>query len=445
MQAEDDPAAGRPAGSYWEETAPPLAAEVPVLSRSERCEVAVVGAGYTGLSTAMHLALGYGADVCLVDAAAPGWGASGRNGGWVCMGASRLSWGALIRRHGLEDARRYYAIQRDAIGVVRRLCTDLEIEAEQTGNGLITLAHRRRRAEALREEVGFMRENFGEKRIFFPREALRDRGWEGPEFHAALLEPHGFGLHPLRYLRGLAQAAAGAGVRLRSASPVVDWQRRDGSHVLVTPGGKIACRHVVFATNGYTPEALIAPLDGRLLPVVSTVLVTRVLTEDELAAQGWTSHVPSADSRTLLHYFRLLPEGRFLFGGRGTAKGTEKGEAEARSLLRADFERLFPAWKAVETTHTWQGNICTVATGTPFIGPLDREQTVWAALGYHGNGVAMGTWAGRALAGMISGDPVALALPAFLRRPPRRYPVPALRRLYLRAAYLVYGIGDRLL
>ncbi len=444
MRSDQDPAVAAPAPSYWRQTAPPLAAEPGRLEADSDCDVVVVGAGYTGVSTALHLARDYAARVCVLEAAEPGWGASGRNGGWACMGASRHSWQALIRRHGLAETRLFHTIQREAVALVRRLCGESGMDAEATADGLITLAHSRSQMAALGKEAAFMRENFGEDWMLLDTSDLATGGWAGPTFHGAALEPCGFGLHPLRYLRGLVAAATAAGVRVYGHSPVTRWQRSGDRHVLTTPAGSVTADHVVFATNGYTPEHTASPLAGRLLPVVSTILVTRPLSEAERAAQGWTRFTPAGDTRTLLHYFRLLPDGRFLFGGRGTAKGTARGEAQARSLLRSDFERMFPAWRAVATTHTWQGNICTTRSGTPSLGPLDAKQTVWTALGYHGNGVAMSTWSGRTLAGLISGDPAIGMLPGFLRRPPVRFPLPALRRRYLQAAYLVYGLRDRL-
>jgi len=217
-----------------------------------------------------------------------------------------------------------------------------------------------------------------------------------------------------------------------------------GGHRLRTPEGELVARAVVVATNGYTAEDLSPRLAGRLLPALSGILVTRPLSDAELAAQGWHARGLAFDSRRLLHYFRLLPGRRFLFGGRGGLRLGSGSEGGWQRRLRADFERMFPAWREVEDTHRWRGLVCLARAFVPFVGALEGERRVFAALAYHGSGVAMASWAGAALADLVAGvEGAEEALPAVVRGPLERFPLARLRRVALAAAYLGYRLRDR--
>jgi glycine/D-amino acid oxidase-like deaminating enzyme len=433
----------RPAASYWQDTAPPLTVAAPPLTTDTRCDVAVVGLGYTGLAAALALTAEHQLDVCAVDAAAPGWGASGRNGGFCSVGSHKLGYGAMIARYGLAATRQFYAHMCEAIEGVRDLCAAHDIAAQIHGQGEVVLAHRPQAVAALAAERDFMAATFGEQFECLSRDALCEAGMAGPHFHGGLASARGFGLHPLAYARGLATAAVRAGARLHADSAVTSWHEQGGEHELtLATGARLCARRLVIATNAYTPETVFTSHAGRLLPAPSNVLVTRPLTADELAAQGWRSARMAYDTRHLLHYFRLLPDGRFLFGGRGGSDGAAGSEHAARVALRADFEALFPAWRTVEASHFWRGMVCLARDRVPYLGPLDERASVWTALAYHGNGVAMASWCGRALAARIADRLAADALSPVLTRRLAPFPLPSLRGLALMAAYRWYGWRD---
>jgi glycine/D-amino acid oxidase-like deaminating enzyme len=179
------------------------------------------------------------------------------------------------------------------------------------------------------------------------------------------------------------------------------------------------------------------------MPALSSILVTRVLTQDELQSQGWTSPLMAYDSRKLLHYFRLLPNGRFLFGGRGGTDASDHGAKAYRPVLEGAFRDLFPAWRDAGITHYWRGFVCLAYDLVPYIGALDEARTVWTAIAYHGNGVAMGSWSGRAVARLLTGRAAPGELSPVLTRRLARFPLPAFRPLYLKGAYVWYGWQDR--
>ncbi len=431
----------RAVDSYWEASADPLGVETPPLTSEERCEVAVIGAGFTGLSAALELAE-QGVDVRVLEAGHVGWGASGRNGGFACIGSHKLAYGTMIRTYGLDATKGYYEAMRQSVALVRDNLDRFQIDAWASGEGEVTLAHLPSRVAELREDQDFLAKTFGEETEFLPKEALRERGLDGPGFHAGLRAPVGFGVHPLNYVRGLARAAVKAGAKLHARSPLIRWEETAESHRLYTPQGLLNARKVIVATNGYTPEDVSTRHAGRLMPALSSIIVTRVLTEEETRAQGWTSPLMAFDSRKLLHYFRLLPNGRFLFGGRGGTDASNQGGAAYRPVLTQAFNELFPAWAQVEITHYWRGFVCLAYDLVPYVGPLDERETVWTAIAYHGNGVAMGSWSGRAVARLLTKKMALEGLSPVLTRRLASFPLPAFRPLYLKGAYVWYGWQD---
>ncbi len=150
---------------------------------------------------------------------------------------------------------------------------------------------------------------------------------------------------------------------------------------------------MLVASNGYTDETLPAALGGRLLPALTRIIVTRPISDNELKAQGWTRTDPTYDTRNLLHYFRLLPDNRFMFGGRGGTDASPEGMKAIQLSLRANFEKFFPRLAHVETEYSWGGLVCLTSSRLPFAGPIDGMDNVFGAFGWHGNGVAMASYA----------------------------------------------------
>lgn len=427
----EPPAYGPQGACFWADTVDPDA--WPSLAADRDTDVAVIGGGFTGLNAALHLAQS-GARVTLLDAEHPGWGASGRNGGFCCMGGAKASDATLRRRYGLDGAREWAHTQIHAVDHVAGLIDRHGWDVARHSEGETQLAHTPRAAAAQVEEAAAMRTHLGLDASTLPADALRQAGLGGP-WHGALHVPVGFALNPRRYHAGLAAAARDAGAALFAHSAVTSIHRQRGRWRLDTPGGSVSADRVILATNGYTSEDLPPWIAGRTLPVQSHVIVTRPLTDAERAAQGWTSRQMAYDSRLLLHYFRLMPDNRFLFGMRGGLRATPRSAAALSRRIRADFARLFPAWRGVEITHEWSGLVCLMARLTPYTGPVPDHPGLFAALGYHGNGVAMGSYAGRLVADLALGRTPDGPYPAAMRDIPRRFPLGRYRRALLWPAY----------
>src|SRR5262245_49979092 len=224
----------RPVDSHWEATAPPLGRSLAPLRSAVTADAAIIGAGYTGLHAAYRLARAHGMQVVVLEAGSPGWGASGRNGGFCCLGSTKLSYAAMLRKHGHAATREFFDAQVDAVSFVEDFINAHAIDAERSGSGEFQLAHRAWAMDALRAEHDLLAAAFGFRTEVLTRHELAGRGVGGPEFHGGLWSPIGFGLHPLRYLRGLAGAALEAGAIVHPLSEVTSWRQGGGVHVLST-------------------------------------------------------------------------------------------------------------------------------------------------------------------------------------------------------------------
>lgn len=427
------------AGNFWRTTADP-ATGCDALQGEATCDVAIVGSGFTGLNAALTLAKA-GLSVVVLDAEVPGFGASGRNGGFCCLGGSKISAGKMRKRHGETATHAYAQAERHAIEHVSALLETHQIDADTHSDGETLVAHRPSEMAGLRDYAEEIHHFHGLDCHFTPAEAMAAEGMASPEFHGAITGPLGFALNPLKYHIGLLDAARAAGAVVHGLSPVTRITHDQGHHQLITPNGQVTAQKLIIATNGYSSDDIPPWMAGRYLPAQSNILVTRPLTADELSAQGWTTRQMCFDTRNLLHYFRLLPDNRMLFGMRGAVKTTGHALNYAAAITRRDFEATFPRWRKVETQHSWSGLVCLSRRLTPFVGPIDGLDNAFASFAYHGNGVSMGSYCGTLIAAQVLGN--VSKTPDILRTPPRRFELGRLRRWALPLAYAWYARKDR--
>ncbi|UWQ26818.1 FAD-binding oxidoreductase (plasmid) [Leisingera aquaemixtae] len=429
-------------GSYWDATLP-AAPAYPALDGDRRTGVAIIGAGYTGLSAALHLARDHGEAPLVIDAAQPGWGASGRNAGFCGFGGAKLGDSAIIGRFGEEDLRAFYSAQKEAIALVRDLTSTGGIAADVQEDGEYCLAHNARAARALPEMAAGLGRYAGVNCQVLSAEEMRQEGLHSGRFHGGFLLPLGFGLNPGKYAAGLARLAQQAGAVIHGHTPALSVQEQPGgTYIIETPSGRITADRLIIASNGYSSDNLPDWLRGRYLPVVSHIMVTRPLTEAEKQAQGWTTRRIAYDTRNLLHYFRLLPDNRVLFGMRGTSNITPGSTQRMQRQIRRNFETMFPALAHAETAHHWSGLVCLTRGLTPYAGQIGDWQRAWTGFGYHGGGVALATYSGRLLAGLATGRPCSSPMPQLMQDKPAAFPIPRLRRHCLPLAYTCYGVMD---
>ena len=432
------------APSYWNATAGPEPQGVQSIAGDRRAEVAVIGAGYTGLAAAYRLAGTHGLDTVVLEANRIGWGASGRNGGFALITLGKVGLEDRIKTWGLEAARRSITIGVEAVETVRELIAKEQIACDAQPDGSLLVAHRPDGVAELREKVRLYKDALRYPGVeFLGREQLAEQGYlKGPSAHAALRTANAFGLHPMKYVRGLALAAMRAGATLYDRSPVVQWRQEGAEHVLVTPTGAVRCRKVVMATNGYTPEGLHPFFRGRLLPAKSNIVVTRPLGEAEWREVGMLTTQVYSDTRKLVFYWRRLPDDRMLMGGRAGVLDTSAGLSARRRRLEAAIAEKWPILKGVESEYFWHGNVCLSYDLMPHVGTMDGDDSVAYAMAYLGSGVAMSTYSGGLAADLVVGKDVPRDTP-LTAAGLVRFPFPALRQAYLAGAYVAYGVKDR--
>lgn len=387
----------------------------PALRGSVTADVCVVGAGFTGLWTAVEvLEREPSARVVVVEQEFAGFGASGRNGGW-CSALFPVHTGDLIRRHGPDRARAMLVALRDTVDEVGAAAARLGIDCDfaREGTHLLVrspLAYRQADAE-LREaaELGV---------------AVPERRSD-PVLGDTLFEEACAGLHPAKLVRGLARAAEGRGATVFEGSRVTALE--PGS--VRTSDGTVTADRVVVATEAWGSS--LPAVGRRILPLYSLVIATEPLGEDVWARVGLSRGQTVSDFRHLLVYGQRTVDDRFVFGGRGARYhlGSAIRPAYDRSAgVHRHIERalaaLFPAMAGARITHRWGGPIGVPRDWHPFVSPVAGGRVVVAG-GYVGDGVAAANLAGRTAADLVTDRTTALtALPWVGRTPPRWEPEP---------------------
>ncbi|MFQ5985302.1 MAG: NAD(P)/FAD-dependent oxidoreductase [Alphaproteobacteria bacterium] len=405
------------------------AAARPALAGEVEAEVCVVGGGLAGLSTALGLAE-RGTSVALVEARRLAWGASGRNGGFVSAGFA-LNEEKLVARVGRKEARRLYALTREAVALVKRRIERYAIPCDPV-DGILAASWFDDR-KGIERDRDFMADTFAVDYELWPRERVRER-LKSRRYFDGLFNREGFHFHPLNYALGIAAAAESAGARMFEASPAVALDLERPTKTVSTPEGRVRAREVVVACGGY-----IGRLEPRLmratLPIATYVMATEPL--GERLATAVTLPYAIHDTRFVLDYYRPLNDTRLLWGGRVSARTAPP--ARLASFLLGDVLKVYPQLKGARVEAAWAGLMGYPVHRMPQIGRLSPG--LWYAMGFAGHGMGTTTMAGELLAAAIAdGDDRYRLFEPFGLVPFPRVLAPAAAQL----AYWAYGLRDSL-
>jgi gamma-glutamylputrescine oxidase len=421
--------------SWYSETALPQP-DHPPLAGDLRCDICVVGGGYTGLSTAIHLAeRGY--DVVLLEAERIGWGASGRNGGQIVT-AFNPSMGTMAGWVGQDDARLLWDLgeesKRILIDRVERHAIDCDLRW-----GYVMAALKNRQMTGLREMEAEWRDAHGyrDARLL---ERSEIRSMVACDRYVGGLFDGGSGqLHPLNYAIGLGRAVAEAGVRIFEGTRVerVDTGSNPAAHTTSRDGaGTVRAKHLVLAGNAYLGR-LVPEIAAKIMPVATYMIATEPLGAERAAALIPSGHA-IADVNFVLNYYRLSPDHRMLFGGGVSYSGLDRPDLQR--ILRRTMLRYFPRLADVRIDHCWGGHVAITLNRTPHFGRIGAS--TWFAHGYSGHGVALTGLAGKLIAEAISGTEERFDV--FARLPHQGFPGGIARKPLLVLAMAWFRLRDLL-
>lgn len=420
---------GQHAPSWYAATAVP-APEHPPLRGQVRADVAIIGAGYTGMSAALHLAQA-GLSVVVLEAHRIGWGASGRNGGQVGSG-QRRDQAYLTARLGRENARRLWDLAEDAKTLVHDLIQRHRMPGVDWRPGIVHAARHPAEVDAAHAEAATLARNCGYDRIE-PLDRAQITAILGTDAYAGGTLDHGAAhLHPLNFALGLARAAAAAGARIHELTEV-QAIRHGRPAALDCATGAVIADHVIVAANGYLGR-LLPEVAARVMPINNFIIATEPLG----ARAPMTRPVAAADSRFVVNYWRQTPDGRLLFGG-GESYGWRFPDI-ARTVRRA-MRPVYPDLADVRIDHAWGGTLAITVTRNPYFHRI--APNILTATGYSGHGVALATLAGQILAAAIASQTGQFDLLSCLPVP--RFPGGTLlRHPALALAMTWYSLRDRL-
>jgi glycine/D-amino acid oxidase-like deaminating enzyme len=385
---------------FWQDTVEMPAAAGPPLPDS--VDVAVIGAGFTGLSAARTLAA-KGARVAVLEAETIGWGASSRNGGMVLTGM-KLPVETLMARYGREATRRMYAASLDSISCVERIVAEENIACDFARCGHLEVACKPAHFDSFARSAETVAREFDHPLHLVPRRELRAEIGSGI-YHGGMVDETSAGLNPAAYVAGLARAAHNAGALLCAGARVHSVERagRNGGpgFTLDTARGRLAAREVFVATSGYTGRITPA-LQKKIIPIGSFIIVTDPL-PDALASELSPRNRMIFDSKNFLYYYRLTPDNRMLFGGRAAFfPETSSTVRRSAQILRRGMVHVYPQLAEMPLAYAWGGTLDFCFDIMPHAGCVDG---MYYAVGYAGHGVAMATYLGMKMAQVIAGGP----------------------------------------
>lgn len=418
--------------SYYEASAHQFA-PCPQLTENIETDVCIIGGGYTGLSTALHLAQA-GINTLLLEANSIGWGASGRNGGHVC-GGQRISQMELENKFGHAKAERLWHAGAAAVKLVEELIDRHQIQCDLK-QGILRAAAKAKDIQYLREETEFLKKRYQYEAMRFVAKDELEEMLGSQKYYGGQLDMGSRHLHPLNFCLGLARAAQQAGALLYENSRVLGYEQNKGYRIR-TAKGTVHAKTLVLACNGYL-EKLEPKVASKIMPINNFVLATEPL-DEALARELIRDDVAVQDTLFVINYWKLSGDNRLLFGG--GENYTSKFPSDIKAFVRKYMLRVYPQLESTKIDYAWGGTLAITLNRMPHFGQLAPNH--YFAQGYSGHGVATATYAGKLIADAIAGESETWRL--FTELPIRSFPGGTLLRWPgLVAGMLYYSLLDKL-
>ncbi|MBN0987239.1 NAD(P)/FAD-dependent oxidoreductase [Amphritea pacifica] len=406
--------------------------DYPALIGEQQADICIIGAGYTGLSAALHLAeKGY--SVTLLESETVGWGASGRNGGQVCPGHN-MGHAELIKKVGQKAADSLWQSSLDSVQLVKDLIEQHQIRCDLK-QGVMHVSAKPGHVAEMCESVEYKHRVLGYDKIRFVPDSEVQAMLGTDRYFGGEYWEEGIHLHPLNYALGLASAATKAGAIIHEHSRVTGYTTGKDAEVC-TDTGVVKAKYILLACNGYLGK-LEPRIAGKIMPINNFIIATEPLT-DELCRKINRDDVAVADSRFVINYFKLSGDNRLLWGGGENYSSRFPNDIPA--FVRPYMLQFYPELKDVRIDYGWGGTLAITLNRMPHFDRIDDN--LFVAQGYSGHGVALATLGGKLMAEAISGSAERFDL--FTRVPTPTFPGGTLLRWPgLVAGMLYYSMRDR--
>ena len=431
----------KPVKSYWESTID-TNNNYKTLDTDINTNIVVIGGGYTGLSCALSLVKKHNEDVVLLEAGHIGWGSSGRNAGFCCIPPAKMSVKKMFNKYGRTETKKFFQNTIEGSNFTKSIIKEYDIDCDLTGDSNFEVAPHPSYFENIKEEAETYKKEFGIETEVFTREEFNEIGHGGNEQFGAMSYKPGFAINPLKFLIGLAKAGNEAGVKIFQKSKVTKIEKVNGKYKIISNNQIINTNKIVMATNGFYKDDIFPKLNNMILPVISNIIITRPLTNEEIESHNFITRNPVLNIRNLLFYYRLLKDNRFLFGARGDLIGSEESSLAKSKQMEKQMKNVFPKWSDVNIDFHWRGLVAVTTKFSPSIGKLDDDE-IYYSFGYQANGVNTAPWSGNELTKLIVSNSKDLNISKIYKGLPSRFPFPKLRLFYLKLALAYYKFKDK--
>ena len=427
--------------TYWHSTH--SCKSYPSLSNDIKTDYLIIGGGYTGLSAAITLAEA-GKSPVLIDAHSIGFGCAGRNGGFVLSGSGRMALSAIEAKWGKETAKGMQGEFDGAVHLLKKRISQYDMQVDLCEGPYYKLAHNAKQATHLHSAARKQKKLFGVHSNLLSQNDVEGNFAIKNTFGGVQVD--GACLHPLKLADEYARTATTLGALLYYGTPALSLNKHTDTYTVTTPTATIHAKNVLIASNAYTPKQFHVAVDNKQFPVQSSIFVTSPLTTQQRDITGLNKPMSFMDTRMMKYYYRVLPDGRLLFGGRGAVLGKHSDNDSEKARLYKAMTKSFPALDGIAMTHFWSGWVSVSFDDMPRIF-IDAEQngSLGYAMGYCGSGVSFAAHAGMRLAQRMLDEgqnEIDLSLPLYQSALPT-FPFATFRRMALRGLYQWAKVAER--
>ena len=403
---------------------------VPNKPIKEKYDLVIIGGGLTSLSTAYHLK--DNKNILIVDKDKIGYGGSNRNGGFCCLGGTKLSFSDFEKKYGFEELKKFFSIQKDAINLVREVLDKNFSESEE---GEITYYYDKKQLDDELKELENYQKKLNLNYEYYSVAELKQKNLYLHNSTGAIKMNYGFGVNPKNLVHALLKKILlRENIHFLEDQEVKSINEYQNHNEIVTKNYSIKSEKVILATNGYlNNKNLNIDIYKNLIPALSNILVTEPIPKEKFNL--WKTKLLCTDNKKLLHYFRLLDDNRILFGGRGGLSYQDTNTY--KKILIDDYHNMLPEFIGTKIEYFWRGLVGLTYDKIPHIG---QKKNILHAYGYNGNGVSMSTLFGKILAKMIDKEINFSDLPKSISSTPKKLLFPDLKRFYLYLAYQYYNL-----